>query len=84
MGLAWVACEQAGQRGMLSADTLQDECVSCVLPGAVELRNEVSRAFGLELPGTLVYDYPTPSAIAAFLSARVDPAATTRQQMAGR
>jgi len=29
MGLAWVACEQAGQRGMSSADTLQDECVSC-------------------------------------------------------
>jgi len=55
-----------------------------LLPGAVELRNEVSRAFGLELPGTLVYDYPTSSAIAAFLSARVDPAATTVLQMAGR
>jgi len=55
-----------------------------LLPGAVELRNEVSRAFGLELPGTLVYDYPTSSAIAAFLSARVDPAATTVLQMAGQ
>ena len=39
-------------------------------PGAVELRNEVGRAVGMDLPGTLVFDYPTPAAIAAFVFAK--------------
>ena len=37
------------------------------LVGAVELRNEIGRAVGSELPGTLVYDYPTIASIVAFL-----------------
>lgn len=37
------------------------------LAGAVELRNEIGRAVGTELPGTLVYDYPTIASIVAFL-----------------
>lgn len=35
--------------------------------GAVELRNEVSRAVEMDLPGTLVFDYPTTAAISAFI-----------------
>ena len=40
--------------------------------GAVELRNEIGRAVGMDLPGTLVFDYPTVTAIAIFLSSKLE------------
>lgn len=42
--------------------------------GAVELRNAVGAAFGLELLATAAFDYPSPAALAAFI-ARTLPAA---------
>jgi Phosphopantetheine attachment site len=45
------------------------------LAGAVELRNEIARAVALELPGTLVFDYPTIDAIVDYIGGKVAAAA---------
>jgi polyketide synthase 12 len=37
---------------------------------AVELRNQLSTATGLQLPATVIFNYPTPEALATYLRAR--------------
>jgi acyl transferase domain-containing protein/acyl carrier protein len=41
--------------------------------GAVELRNSLSKQFGLELPATLTFDYPTVAAISGYLMETIAP-----------
>ena len=43
--------------------------------GAVELRNAVTAAFGISLPVTVTFDYPTVAALAGFVASRMGPAA---------
>jgi len=44
-----------------------------VTAGAVELRSEIGRMLGVDLPGTLIFDYPTISAMSAMLAAKLAP-----------
>jgi NAD(P)-dependent dehydrogenase (short-subunit alcohol dehydrogenase family)/acyl carrier protein len=46
--------------------------------GAVELRNRLAQATGLRLLPTLVFDHPTPAAVARFLRQRVGDIAPAR------
>ena len=39
----------------------------------MELRNEIGRVLKVDLPGTLIFDYPTISAMSAMLAAKLGP-----------
>ena len=45
--------------------------------GTVELRNSLEGSFGMQLPSTLVFDYPTVDAIAEFLGGKLGGAASS-------
>ncbi|KAK9803914.1 hypothetical protein WJX72_004698 [[Myrmecia] bisecta] len=49
--------------------------------GAVELRNAVQSRFGIDLPATITFDYPTIGTLAAFLAPQLVAASQTRQDL---
>lgn len=44
--------------------------------GSVELRSQVSQRFGIALPATLAFDYPTVQALAEFIAPQLAPASS--------
>lgn len=49
--------------------------------GAVELRNSLEASLGLQLPGTLVFDFPTSTAVARHVVSRLPALTASTQQL---
>ncbi len=45
--------------------------------GAVELRTSLANTFGLDLPATITFDYPTTTALAGYISSQTPPPSVT-------
>ena len=69
---------QAALQGVLEGSIgVEEPLMSAGLDslGSVEFANVLSRQFGMQMPGTLVFDYPTINAVSAYLFGKLAAAA---------
>ena len=69
---------QAALQGVLGGSIgVEEPLMSAGLDslGSVEFANVLSRQFGMQMPGTLVFDYPTVNAVSAYLFEKLAAAA---------
>lgn len=62
---------------LLCTNRTADACPRICPAGAVELRNQLSERFAVDLPATFIFDHPSLAAIAAFLAARATQPSTS-------
>ena len=80
---AVLAQVQDAVRGILGADIGSDEPLMAAgldSLGAVELKNNLEARLGLQLPGTLVFDYPSVAALAGYLEMQLPAAAAANDE----
>ncbi len=75
--VAAVAAEVLGMPGLDLEQPLMAAGLDSL--GAVELRNALQSRLGVELPTTVVFDYPSISAMAAYVTSKQQPAAPSTQ-----
>lgn len=70
--MALLACYSGFLSGVKLVNTLISQA-GLDSPGAVDLRNAVAAEFGVDLPATAAFDYPTVSALAAYVTQEAAP-----------
>ncbi len=65
-------------RRPLPSHVYQDPSAVLHCAGAVEFRNEIQSRFGLDLPATVTFDYPSLSAMAGYIAERTLPTPSHR------